>query len=329
MHSIDRRSCLGLLASLIASPGASWSTRSQETKEAAEQAQTRFAGERLRTGGKELAGRPTFLPDAVELQIEGRRRSLALRKLKTLELELRTASGSPVEEDARLEELVPQLLRDPRDTASIEAWLELLRQGYSSATPLGPPLLGEVWICPDPTRHHAVHAASAFALDYAVLDKKRRVHSGAGKTNEEYASWDAPLIAVADGRVRRARDDQADDETYKGVADPKRANDLVLDFEGGQAFYQHLKQGSLLVKPGQEVRRGDELARVGNSGNASWPHLHFAVYESFGRGSLSVPIQTEEYVLSGLKSDVSSKPKRLDVPCRNVPLQEGWVVRFA
>jgi murein DD-endopeptidase MepM/ murein hydrolase activator NlpD len=55
-------------------------------------------------------------------------------------------------------------------------------------------------------------------------------------------------------------------------------NFIALDLGGGQfATYSHLQPGSLLVKQGDRVRRGQTLARVGNSGDARAPHLHFQV----------------------------------------------------
>jgi murein DD-endopeptidase MepM/ murein hydrolase activator NlpD len=36
----------------------------------------------------------------------------------------------------------------------------------------------------------------------------------------------------------------------------------------------HLKEGSLQVEVGDEVRPGMELGQIGNSGNTSEPHLH-------------------------------------------------------
>jgi hypothetical protein len=36
----------------------------------------------------------------------------------------------------------------------------------------------------------------------------------------------------------------------------------------------HLQQDSILVQKGQRVRRGDKIARCGNSGNSTEPHLH-------------------------------------------------------
>jgi murein DD-endopeptidase MepM/ murein hydrolase activator NlpD len=42
----------------------------------------------------------------------------------------------------------------------------------------------------------------------------------------------------------------------------------------------HLQSGSLQVKAGDRVRRGQVLARVGCSGDAREPHLHFEVTDS-------------------------------------------------
>lgn len=50
----------------------------------------------------------------------------------------------------------------------------------------------------------------------------------------------------------------------------------------GIAFtlYAHLQKGSISVSPGQNVRQGDKIARVGSSGNALRPHLHFGVWRT-------------------------------------------------
>jgi murein DD-endopeptidase MepM/ murein hydrolase activator NlpD len=55
----------------------------------------------------------------------------------------------------------------------------------------------------------------------------------------------------------------------------------VLDL-GGQQFacYLHLQPGSVLVKVGDRVRRGQVLANIGDSGDAREPHVHFQVQTS-------------------------------------------------
>jgi hypothetical protein len=41
--------------------------------------------------------------------------------------------------------------------------------------------------------------------------------------------------------------------------------------------YSHLQRGSLLVQPGDTVKRGDPLGKIGLSGNTEFPHVHFEV----------------------------------------------------
>lgn len=58
-------------------------------------------------------------------------------------------------------------------------------------------------------------------------------------------------------------------------------NAITFDLGGGQfAYYMHLQPGSLRVKAGDRVRRERELARIGASGDAREPHLHFEVTTS-------------------------------------------------
>ena len=45
--------------------------------------------------------------------------------------------------------------------------------------------------------------------------------------------------------------------------------------------YDHLKNGSILVKPGDHVVAGQKIAEVGSAGRSSGPHLHFEVWSDF------------------------------------------------
>ncbi|MBI2194334.1 MAG: M23 family metallopeptidase [Planctomycetes bacterium] len=53
---------------------------------------------------------------------------------------------------------------------------------------------------------------------------------------------------------------------------------LVEHASGTKTLYGHLSE--ILVKPGDRIRQGDVIARVGQSGRASRPQLHLRVYKN-------------------------------------------------
>lgn len=121
-----------------------------------------------------------------------------------------------------------------------------------------------------------------FAIDFIELppggalaaDPKDRPKAGNG--------WGADVLAVADATVATAVDGVADDLPQPVAADLASGNHVALDLGAGRfAFYEHLQRGSVRVKQGQKVRRGDVLARLGSSGSSSiGPHLHFHVADA-------------------------------------------------
>ena len=54
-------------------------------------------------------------------------------------------------------------------------------------------------------------------------------------------------------------------------------NILVLNDDGSQTIYGHLKQNSILVRPGQRIKTGELIGQVGRPGAAGQPHLHFSI----------------------------------------------------
>lgn len=89
-----------------------------------------------------------------------------------------------------------------------------------------------------------------------------------------------PVVAAAPGVVRTTRDEMPDTGKtgYERAGETDRAlgNAVVVEHAGGwTTFYGHLRQGSVKVRPGDRVDKGQTLGEVGLSGNTEFPHVHF------------------------------------------------------
>jgi hypothetical protein len=99
-----------------------------------------------------------------------------------------------------------------------------------------------------------------------------------------------PALAAADGVVVEVVDGNYD-RCHTGPPDydvscdghPMIANRVLLRHADGlQSGYWHLRNGSILVKVGDTVRCGQQLALVGSSGHSAAPHIHFQVNSADG-----------------------------------------------
>ncbi len=168
---------------------------------------------------------------------------------------------------------------------------------------LGPPVEGADWLAEDGPSNDQDnhHRRGVVILDGQPVDSRRfaidwkqvkdgAASSGDARDTHSYYSYGKDVLAVADGRVVTARDGLPENIPGHGDAfhpavpitlETVAGNTITLDLGGGQfAYYMHLQPGSLRVKAGDRVRRGQVLAHVGASGDAREPHLHFEVTTS-------------------------------------------------
>ncbi len=164
---------------------------------------------------------------------------------------------------------------------------------------LGRPLVGTNWTpgnSPSLHSHHRMglwvvdgtaQISRRYAIDWKKFNGQRKPYAGDARDVRAYYAYGQKVLAVADGKVVTARDGFPDNipKTEAGfeaalpvTLDTIGGNQIIIDLGNGQfAAYYHLQPGSVGVKTGDRVRRGQLLARVGNSGDARWPHLHFQV----------------------------------------------------
>jgi murein DD-endopeptidase MepM/ murein hydrolase activator NlpD len=126
-------------------------------------------------------------------------------------------------------------------------------------------------------------------------------HRGAEQFTVDFGmALGTPVHAARDGLVALVEDSHAAGCWRDDCA--RLANFIVvLHPDGTTGEYFHLQQGSARVRLGERVRRGQLLARSGNTGYTTAPHLHFGVYRlrSDGRTqSVGVRFLTREGPIS-------------------------------
>lgn len=57
-------------------------------------------------------------------------------------------------------------------------------------------------------------------------------------------------------------------------------NHVILKHDGYYSAYAHIHPGTITVKLGQQVKKGELLGKVGHTGNSTAPHLHFQLMDS-------------------------------------------------
>jgi murein DD-endopeptidase MepM/ murein hydrolase activator NlpD len=94
--------------------------------------------------------------------------------------------------------------------------------------------------------------------------KKGKMWSSGMHTGVDFAvPSGTDIVAVADGKVANANWGKA-----YGVQIVQK-----LDGQDTWVIYAHLSKS--LVKPGDEIKKGQHIGESGNTGNSSGPHLHF------------------------------------------------------
>jgi len=124
-------------------------------------------------------------------------------------------------------------------------------------------------------QHHDV-PNQRFAFDFLGANEEGKTRKGEGRVNENYFAFRREILAPADGKVT---------DVINGVRDNVPGSMNPYSGLGNAVFIQHreyevsvlahLKLGSIKVKVGDKVKRGQVIGLCGNSGNSSEAHLHY------------------------------------------------------
>ncbi|MEJ3667980.1 peptidoglycan DD-metalloendopeptidase family protein [Stutzerimonas stutzeri] len=102
-----------------------------------------------------------------------------------------------------------------------------------------------------------------------------------------------PIVAARGGMVVKIENEQS------GRGNNPAGNFVrILHDDGTMGVYLHLMKGSVAVREGQRVETGTRIARSGNTGNSTGPHLHFVVQRNVGLAIESIPFDFSQPVNS-------------------------------
>ncbi len=175
--------------------------------------------------------------------------------------------GLKQDHDRLIKKIGRQIDRLEIDSSHVAGSLENLigklekRNNFLAATPSIRPADG--WI------------SSPFGKRTSPFTGLRTFHSGLDIANQK----GTPIVAPADGVV-----------TFTGKKE-NMGNVVVIDHGHGIVTrYAHLSKA--LKKRGDKVKRGGLIAKMGNSGRSTGPHLHYEVRLN------GVPVNPEKYILN-------------------------------
>ncbi len=141
--------------------------------------------------------------------------------------------------------------------AALRAEIQALTNPSLGGTTTKPQYSGGKFCWPTPS---TTYITSPFGTRWHPIQQRNKTHTGI----DIGAGHGASILAAEAGTVLRA-------DWNSGYG-----NYVVIDHGGGvQTLYGHCS--ALLVKSGQTVSRGQQIALVGSTGVSTGPHLHFEV----------------------------------------------------
>ena len=123
--------------------------------------------------------------------------------------------------------------------------------------------------------HHADTTAQQYALDISKLNTwGLRAIGFFPKNLTKYAIYGDTVFTPCDGIVVKTQDGLENVAAGVAIKVNPAGNHIVLEYQKNLIVFAHLLKNSLFVQPGDTVKKGQPIARVGNSGHTSEPHLH-------------------------------------------------------
>ena len=136
-------------------------------------------------------------------------------------------------------------------------------------------------------------------LDLVMTGTDGKEFRGDGNSLRDYYCYEKPVIAPADGIIADMTDGIADNPVGESNLRQNWGNSIVIK-HADMLYSQvsHLKPGSVKVKKGESVKKGDVIALCGNSGRSPYPHLHFQIQATPHIGSRTIHYPISNFLVN-------------------------------
>ena len=133
-------------------------------------------------------------------------------------------------------------------------------------------------------RRTGLNGLTTYGWDFMKVGEDGRTFRTDGSTPSDYYTYNAEVLAPADGVVTHVRNDI--EEYGIGVTPPRErleedgdvfaGNLVIIDHGNGEyTLTSHMRADTITVKTGDHVSSGQLLGLAGNSGVSMVPHIHF------------------------------------------------------
>ena len=125
--------------------------------------------------------------------------------------------------------------------------------------------------------YHVLEETQQYAYDILKV-KDGASYEGDPLLNESYFAFGEDIIAPCDGRVVKVIDGVPDNIPGETNVQEVTGNTIVLRTDRDEyVLLAHLMKNSIVVEEGQDIRKGEIIAKCGNSGNSTEAHLHLSL----------------------------------------------------
>lgn len=120
-----------------------------------------------------------------------------------------------------------------------------------------------------------------YAYDFVVMDEMAKTYDGEQATVQSYYGYGKVILAPADGVVVEIGNQCFDNVPFVNGQMDFTTNDIrgnyiiIKHAEKEYSFIGHIQPQSINVIVGQKVSCQESIAKCGNTGNSSEPHIHF------------------------------------------------------